>query len=352
MSDATPSPLDPSLARYARQIRYAPLGEAAQFKLRAGRALVCGVGALGSVIADTLVRAGVGKVRLVDRDFVELTNLQRQMLFDERDAASGTPKAIAAAEKLRTINSTVEVEPIVADVDPSNILALCDGVDVIVDGTDNFETRFLLNDAALKLGIPWVYGGAIGGEGRTMTILPGETPCLRCVMAEPPPPGTSDTCDTAGILGPVIHVVGALEAMEALKILAGRREAVNRGLTIIDVWHNTSRSIGLKSLAEAADCGACKRREFPWLEATQGTRSAILCGRNAVQISGVERRAIALDALAEKLAAVGKVVRNPFLLRATIGEYVVTVFPDGRAIIGGTDDIAVARSIYARYIGA
>lgn len=352
MSDAAPSPLDPALARYARQIRYALLGEEAQLRLQASRALVCGVGALGSVIADTLVRAGVGKVRLVDRDFVELTNLQRQMLFDERDAAAGTPKAIAAAEKLRAINSTVEVEPIVADVDPSNILQLCGGVDVIVDGTDNFETRFLLNDAALKLGIPWVYGGAIGGEGRTMTILPGETPCLRCVMAEPPPPGTSPTCDTAGIVGPVIHVVGALEAMEALKILAGRREAVNRGLTIIDVWHNTSRSIGLKSLAEAADCGACKRHEFPWLEATQGTRSAVLCGRNAVQISGAERRPIGLDALAEQLAAVGKVVRNPFLLRAVIGDYVVTVFPDGRAIIGGTDDIAVARSVYARYIGA
>lgn len=352
MSDKTPSSLDPSLARYARQIRYAPLGEEAQLKLRGGRALVCGVGALGSVIADTLVRAGVGKVRLVDRDFVELTNLQRQMLFDERDAAAGTPKAIAAADKLRAINSTVEVEPIVADVDPSNILQLCDGVDVIVDGTDNFETRFLINDAAVKLGVPWVYGGAIGGEGRTMTIMPGESPCLRCVMAEPPPPGTSDTCDTVGILGPVIHVVGALEAMEALKILTGRREAVNRGLTIIDVWHNTSRTIGLGALAEAADCGACKRREFPWLEATQGTRSAVLCGRNAVQISGAERRAIALDALADKLAAVGKVVRNPFLLRAAIGEFVVTVFPDGRAIIGGTDDIAVARSVYARYIGA
>lgn len=352
MNDDTRTPLDPALARYARQMRYAPLGEEAQLKLRAARALVCGVGALGSVIADTLVRAGVGKVRLVDRDFVELTNLQRQMLFDERDAAAGTPKAIAAAEKLRAINRDVEIEPIVADVDPSNILQLFDGVDVIVDGTDNFETRFLMNDAALKLGIPWVYGGAIGGEGRTMTILPGETPCLRCVMAEPPPPGTSPTCDTAGVVGPVIHVVGALQAMEALKILAGRREAVNRGLTVIDVWHNTSRTVGLTALAEAADCGACKRREFPWLEATQGTRSAVLCGRNSVQITGAERRPVDLEALAAKLATVGRMVRNPFLVRATIGEYVVTVFPDGRAIIGGTDDIATARSVYARYIGA
>ena len=351
MSDAAPSPLDPALSRYARQIRYAPLGEEAQLKLRKSRALTCGVGALGSVVADSLVRAGVGHVRLVDRDFVELTNLQRQMLFDERDAAAGTPKAIAAAEKLRAINSAVEVEPIVADIDPSNILSLCDGVDVIVDGTDNFETRFLINDAALKLGIPWVYGGAIGAEGRTMTILPGETPCLRCVMAEPPPPGTSATCDTAGIVGPVIHVVGALEAMEALKILAGRREAVNRSLTVVDLWHNTSRSIGLAALAEAADCGACKRGEYLWLNAEQGTRSAVLCGRNSVQISGAERRPIALEALAEKLASLGKVTRNPFLLRAAIGDHVLTFFPDGRAIISGTDDIATARSVYARYIG-
>lgn len=352
MSDAPSSAGDPSLARYARQIRYAPLGEEAQHKLRSSRALVCGVGALGSVIADTLVRAGVGHVRIVDRDFVELNNLQRQMLFDERDVAAHVPKAIAAAEKLRAINSEIEIEPIVADIDPSNILALCEGVDVILDGTDNFETRFLMNDAALKLGVPWVYGGAIGAEGRTMTILPGETPCLRCVMAEPPPPGSSPTCDTAGIVGPVIHVVGAMQAMEALKIVAGRREAVQRSLVVVDLWNNTTRSIGLAALAEAADCGGCKRGEFPWLEAKQGTRSAILCGRNAVQISGAERHTVALDALAEKLAVVGKVVRNPFLVRALIDKYVVTVFPDGRAIIGGTDDIAEARSVYARYLGA
>lgn len=352
MSDAASSSPDSSLARYARQMRYAPLGEEAQLKLRASRALVCGVGALGSVVADTLARAGVGKLRIVDRDFVELNNLQRQMLFDERDVAAGAPKAIAVTEKLRVINSEIEIEPVVADIDPSNILGLCDGVDVIVDGTDNFETRFLMNDAALKLGIPWVYGGAIGAEGRTMTILPGETPCLRCVMAEPPPPGTSPTCDTAGIVGPVIHVVGAIEAMEALKILAGWREAVQRSLLVIDLWGNVVRSTGLAALAEAADCGACKRGEYLWLDAVQGTRSAILCGRNAVQISGTERRPIALDALADKLSSLGKIVRNPFLVRAMIGDYVLTVFPDGRAIIGGTDDIATARTVYARYIGA
>ncbi|MCE9604464.1 MAG: ThiF family adenylyltransferase [Planctomycetia bacterium] len=344
--------LDPAFARYARQIRYAPLGEEAQQRLRSSRALVCGVGALGSVIADTLARAGVGKLRIVDRDFVELNNLQRQMLFDERDVAAHIPKAIAAAEKLRAINSEVDIEPIVADIDPSNILQLCEGVDVILDGTDNFETRFLMNDAALKLGIPWIYGGAIGAEGRTMTILPGETPCLRCVMAEPPPPGTSPTCDTAGIVGPIIHVVGAIQAMEALKILSGRREAVQRGLLVIDLWNNTTRSIGLAAFAAAVDCGGCKRRDFPWLDAEQGTRSAVLCGRNAVQIGSARQQPVALEALGEKLATVGKVVRNPFLLRAVIDGYVLTVFPDGRAIIGGTDDITEARSVYARYIGA
>jgi molybdopterin-synthase adenylyltransferase len=342
---------DPSLARYARQIRYAPLGEEGQRRMLASRVLLCGCGALGSVIANTLVRGGVGKLRLVDRDFVELNNLQRQVLFDEADVSAQTPKAIAAAEKLRRINSTVEIEPIVADVDPANIVGLCDGVDLILDGTDNFETRFLLNDVSQKLGIPWVYGGCIGAEGQTMTIVPGETPCFRCVMTEPPPPGTSPTCDTAGITAPIINVIASIQAMEGMKILAGKREAIRRTLLVFDLWDNAVRQIKLDGLGQNADCPTCGRREFAWLEGDRAGRTAVLCGRNAVQISGAPGTKLSLEAMAEKLAAVGTVARNPFLVRATIGEFVITVFPDGRAIVGGTDDIATARAAYAKFVG-
>jgi adenylyltransferase/sulfurtransferase len=344
--------LDPSLARYARQIRYAPLGEEGQRRMLASRVLLCGCGALGSVIANTLVRGGVGKLRLVDRDFVELNNLQRQVLFDEADVAAQTPKAIAAAEKLRRINSTVEIEPIVADVDPANIVGLCDGVDLILDGTDNFETRFLLNDVSQKLGIPWVYGGCIGAEGQTMTIVPGVTPCFRCVMTEPPPPGISPTCDTAGITAPIINVIASIQAMEGMKILAGKRDAIRRTLLVFDLWDNAVRQIKLDGLRESGECPTCGHREFAWLEGDRAGRTAVLCGRNAVQISGAPGTKLSLDAMAEKLAAVGTVARNPFLVRVTIGELVITVFPDGRAIVGGTDDIATARAAYAKFVGA
>jgi adenylyltransferase/sulfurtransferase len=344
--------IQPQFARYARQIRFAPLGEEGQRNLARSTALVVGCGALGSVIANTLARAGVGILRIVDRDFVELNNLQRQVLFDERDVANQTPKAIAAAEKLRAINSQVTVEPIVADVTPDNIAELCAGVDCIVDGTDNFETRFLLNDVSIKLGVPWVYGGCIGAEGQTLTILPGETPCLRCVMAEPPPPGASPTCDTAGITAPIIGVIASIQSMEAIKILAGRREAVQRSLMVIDLWDGTSRQIKLAGLRETGDCPTCGKQEFAWLNHERGSQSAVLCGRNAVQVSGAPGTKLSLDKLEAQLAVVGRVKRNPFLVRAEIGDYLLTVFPDGRAIIGGTEDIATARSVYAKYVGA
>jgi adenylyltransferase/sulfurtransferase len=340
-----------SLDRYVRQMRFAPFGEQGQRKLVESRALVCGCGALGSVIANTLVRAGVGHVRIVDRDFLELNNLQRQVLYDEDDVAAGLPKAIAAQNRLKRINSQVDVQAIVADVDHTNIEQLLDGVEAIVDGTDNFETRFLLNDASHKFGIPWVYGGCIGAEGQTMTILPGETACLRCLMQETPPPGTTPTCDSAGILGPVINVIASLQSMEAIKILSGHHEAISRKLTVIDVWDSTLRQIKLDSLRESADCPACRRADYPWLRGERGSHTAVLCGRNAVQLSFPGREAISLESLAERLSAVGQVSRNKFLLRATIGENQVTVFPDGRAIIGGTEDIAEARTLYAKYIG-
>jgi molybdopterin-synthase adenylyltransferase len=345
-------PIDPALRRYARQMRYSPLGEQGQRRLLASRALVCGCGALGSVIAGTLVRAGVGAVRIVDRDFLELDNLQRQALFDEDDLRADLPKAVAAANKLRRINSEVEIEPIVADVDHTNIESLCADVDCIVDGTDNFETRFLVNDAALKLGIPWVYGGCLGAEGQTMTILPGQTACLRCVIAEPPEAGTAPTCDTAGILAPIIGLVASIEALEAIKILSGHPEAVQRNLLVVDLWENQIRQVRLDAVRDAADCPACRRGEFPWLSGKRGSRTAVLCGRNAVQLTPAQRQTLSLAGLAQKLAGVGQVSHNAFLLRLAVGDYTFAVFPDGRTIVGGTDDIATARTVFARYIGA
>lgn len=332
-------------------MRYAPLGEGGQQRLAASRALVCGCGALGSVIANTLARAGVGHLRIVDRDFLELNNLQRQVLYDEEDVAASLPKVIAATNKLRKINSQIEIEPIVADLDPTNVLELAAGVDMIVDGTDNFETRFLLNDVALKLGIPWVYGGCLGAEGQSMTIMPGETPCLRCLMPEPPPHGLTPTCDTAGIVSPIINVIASIESMEALKVLSGNPKAISRSLTVVDLWENRIRQINVDALQQV-ECPACRRREFAWLSGERSSHTAVLCGRNAVQLSPPPGTQVSLEEMAGKLAAVGQVTRNKYLLRLAVDDYLVTLFPDGRAIIGGTDDISEARTVYSKYIGA
>jgi adenylyltransferase/sulfurtransferase len=298
------------------------------------------------------VRSGVGFTRIVDRDFLELNNLQRQVLYDEQDIADGLPKAIAAANKLRQINSEVVVEPVVADLTHNNIAALADDVDVIVDGTDNFATRFLINDFAVKHGKPWIYGGCIGAEGQSMTILPGETACLACLMADMPPPGTTPTCDTAGILAPIVNVVASIEAAEALKILSGNRAATSRRLTIVDLWDCQMRRVDLSQLRESGDCVVCKRREFHWLAGERGDASAVLCGRNAVQLSPPAGATLSLDDLGRRLTGVGDVKRNAFLLRLAVDGYVLSVFPDGRTIVAGTNDIATARTVHARYIGA
>ena len=341
-----------SLNRYDRQARFVPFGEEGQRRLSEGCALVCGCGALGSVVAETLVRAGVGYVRIVDRDFLELNNLQRQVLFDEQDVADGLPKAIAAANKLRRINSQIEIEPVVVDVTHRNIVELAGDVDVIIDGTDNFATRFLVNDFAVKHGTPWIYGGCIGAEGQTMTILPGETACLACLMSEAPPPGATPTCDTAGILAPIVGVIASIEAVEALKSLSGHREAVSRSLTIVDLWDNQVRHVDLSRLRENGDCRVCRHGEFKWLSGERGSTSAVLCGRNAVQLSPAGKAAVSLEDLASRLAGIGRVERNAFLLRLAVDGYLLTVFPDGRTIVGGTNDIATARTVHARYIGA
>jgi molybdopterin-synthase adenylyltransferase len=341
-----------TLSRYDRQIRFAPLGEAGQRKLAAGRALVCGCGALGSVIASTLVRAGVGFVRIVDRDFVELNNLQRQFLYDEQDIAAALPKAIAAANKLRLVNSTVTIEPIVADVTHTNIDSLAADVDVIVDGTDNFATRFLVNDFAVKHRKPWVYGGSIGAEGQSMTIIPGQTACLACLLPEAPPPGTTPTCDTAGILGPIVGVIGSIEASEALKILSGNVQATSRHLTVIELWDNRLRTVDISRLRDESDCRVCQHGEFVWLSGERGGDSAVLCGRNAVQLTPPPGTLLSLASLAERLHGVGPVVHNSFLLRLEVDGYQLTVFPDGRTIVSGTDDPATARSLQAKYVGS
>ena len=346
----------PNLDRYIRQVRYPPFGESGQRRLAGSRVLVCGCGALGSVLADTLVRAGVGRVRIVDRDFVETSNLQRQVLFDEDDVAAHLPKAEAAAEKLRRINSQIEVEPIVADINHTNIERFCEGVDAIVDGTDNFEIRFLINDYAVKHDLPWVYGGCIGAEGQSMTILPGETPCLRCLMQECPPPGTTPTCDTAGVLAPIVGVIASIEAIEAIKILSGNRQAVSRYLSVVELWDNRIRQVDVSTLRDQVDCPACKRGEFPWLAGKAGSQSAVLCGRNSVQLTYPDAD-VSLDELARQFEGAGfkdagQVSRNQFLLRLKVDQYELTIFPDGRAIIGGTDDVAEARTVYAKYVGS
>ncbi len=338
------------LARYIRQIRYAPLGEAGQRRLMQSTVLVAGCGALGSMLASILVRAGVGRVRIVDRDFVEVHNLQRQFLFTEAHAAGQMPKAVAAAEVLREANSTIDIEPIVGDINFSTLGALCDGVDAIVDGTDNFETRFLINDAAVKHGIPWVYGGCLGAEGQSMSILPGETACLRCLMAECPPPGSTPTCDTAGVLGPIVAVIASIEAAEAMKILSGNSAAVSRKLTVVELWDARVHQVDVSALREQVDCPCCKRGEFPWLVGRQGSETAVLCGRNAVQLTR-PGQSVDLDALAAQLHALGEVTRNRFLLRLKVDPYEITVFPDARAIVAGTDDPAEAKTVYARYVG-
>ncbi|MBA3316368.1 MAG: ThiF family adenylyltransferase [Planctomycetaceae bacterium] len=339
--------------RYAKQALFAGIGSEGQAAIGRSRVVICGCGATGGVLAELLARAGVGFIRVVDRDFVERGNLQRQVLFDERDAAERTPKAIAAAARLRAINGEIEIAPVVADIGPENVLSLVESCDLILDGTDNFETRFLLNDASHETGIPWIYCGVIGGHGQTMTILPGATACLRCLIETPPEPGVVETCDTAGVIGPAVTGVASLAAAEAMKLLAGRRELIQPRLLVCDVWEGTVRSIDTTALRKRGTCPACDRGERPWLNAEVGSRAAILCGRKAVQITPADRCEVALSEMAERLAPTGQIVQTPYLLRLSMVEPAceITIFRDGRAIIQGTEDIATARALYARLIG-
>jgi adenylyltransferase/sulfurtransferase len=344
--------IDPNLERYSRQMRFSGIREAGQKKLLTARVTLCGCGALGTVLANHLVRSGVGNVRIVDRDFIETHNLQRQVLFDENDVASNIPKAEAAARKLRQVNSAVNIESVVTDINRTNILELCHDADLILDGTDNFEIRYLINDVAVKLNKPWVYGGAIGAEGMTMTIIPGVTPCLRCVFEAAPNPGEAGTCETAGVLSPTIGIVASFQAAEALKILTGQFDKTNRELLCLDIWDNTTRRTKIAKLLGKVDCPCCQRKKFEWLDGAMGSQTTSLCGRNAVQVATNSSHRLNFDDMSKQLSLMGgKVNFNRFMLKFDVEEFEFTVFPDGRAIIKGTNDIEKARVLYAKYIG-
>ncbi|MEE9308391.1 MAG: ThiF family adenylyltransferase [Spirochaetia bacterium] len=335
--------------RYARQIILPEIGEVGQKRLLETSVAVLGCGALGTNIANLMVRAGVGQLRIVDRDVVEPSNLQRQVLFDENDAANGLPKAIAAVHKLGRINSQVNLDPVVTDIDPYNVETLIRDVDIVLDGTDNFETRFLINDACIKLGLSWIYGAVIGTEGMVMAIVPNQTPCFRCLLAEMPPPGSTPTCDTVGVLGTAAAWVAALEVTEAMKLLLGYEKSSQGRLSIIDIWTGSVEQMQISK--PDTPCPACDLREFEFLQARQGSWAVVLCGRNSVQINVKPKKQVSFSQLAERLRVVGSVDYNDNMLRLRLDQYELWVFPDGRTIVKGCGDPAVGRAIYARYIG-
>ncbi|MDF2679457.1 MAG: thiamine biosynthesis protein ThiF [Brevibacillus sp.] len=338
--------------RYSRQILFGPIGRSGQEKLGRSRVAIVGMGALGTVLSNHMVRAGVGFVRLIDRDFVEPSNLQRQMLYDESDAAEHLPKAIAAHAKLSRINSEVTIEPIVADLTAYNAEELLADVDLVLDATDNFQVRYLVNDVCVKHGIPWVYGGAVSATGTFTAIRPGETPCLRCLFPEAPNPGEMATCDTAGVIGPIIHIVASYQATEAFKMLVGATDTLNPNLEHFEIWNNRHQQIKVSN-GRRADCPCCGQREFAFLHPeTQDGQAVSLCGRDTVQISPAANMSLDLDGLAERLAPLGQVERNKFLLRFRVEPHTLVVFPDGRVLVQGTDDITQARTLHAKYIGA
>lgn len=317
--------------------------------MKESRALIVGCGALGAAQAESLARAGVGRLRIVDRDFVETSNLQRQTMFTEHDALERLPKAVAAANHISEINSEIAVEFEIVDVNHSNIERLITGCDVVLDGTDNFATRYLVNDACAKHQTNWIYGAAVGSYGVTMTVQPHETACLRCIFEEAPPVASAPTCDTAGVIMPIINVVAAVQVSEALKLMTGRTDQLHRSLMQFDVWRNEWRKINPGP--PAADCPTCGLHRFATLEVAAADFAAILCGRNAVQISPAQPTQVDFCGLAARLGGAGEVKFNDYLLRFRTGDFEVTVFKDARSIIRGTDEIKTARSLYAKYIG-
>ena len=336
-----------SAERYSRQVLFAPIGAEGQKKLAASRIAIVGCGATGSALSSLLARAGVGYLRIIDRDYVEPSNLQRQVLFDEADATESLPKAIAAARKISAFNSEIVVEPHSVDLTPDNAEELLGSVDMVLDGTDNFETRYLINDFAVSAGIPWVYAAAVGSYGVTMTVLPGETACLACIFPDSPR-GMVETCDTSGILNSAVNLVASLAVTEAMKLAIGARDQLHRTLLSYDVWSNEHAAIN--AAKPRADCRACQQRDFVHL-AGEGRPHITLCGRNSVQIHE-RQRSIDFAEITRRLNSHGTVRHNEFVLKFWRDPYEMTLFPDGRAIIKGTTDTAIARSLYARFVGS
>lgn len=338
--------------RYARQIRYPAIGRTGQDRLMQAHAAVVGVGALGCVIANHLARAGVGKITLIDRDIVDHTNLQRQLLYDEADAAEGAPKAAAAAKRLASVNGDIELIPYITGLSSYNAESLLSGADLVIDGSDNFTVRYLINEVSIKHGIPWIYGGAVGSSGMSMTIRPGVTPCFACMFPEPPPGGSMDTCETAGVLAPIVDTVGSVQSMEAIKLLTGNEQALHGSLLQIDLWTNQWHSIGIAG-ARRSDCAVCAKREFDLLDGTrEETLTTSLCGRNTVQVSPSQTQHLDLSRIAGRWASLGSVETNAYLLRLHRTDGLTFVlFPDGRALVMGTDDDVTARRLYSELMG-
>ena len=333
--------------RYSRQLLFSGIGAEGQRRLALARVAIVGCGATGSAVASLLSRAGVGTIRIVDRDYVEPSNLQRQSLFDESDAAESLPKAIAAARKIAAFNSQIVVDPHVADLTPSNIAALLEGMQLILDGTDNFETRYLINDFAVQQSLPWIYTAAVGSYGVTMNIIPGKTACLACIFPEPPR-GMFETCETAGILNTAVNWAASVTATEAVKLLVGAEKRLRRTLLSFDLWSNQHGEV--TAARPRVGCSVCSERKFLHL-AGKDRPQVTLCGRNSVQIH--ERaRTVDLAEMSRRLKPHGAVRHNDFVLKFWHEPYEMTLFPDGRAIIKGTTDTTVARSLYARYVGS
>ncbi|GGG26650.1 ThiF family adenylyltransferase [Paenibacillus abyssi] len=351
MSEAFTEPTIDSSTRYARQIRFQPIGAAGQTRLGSSSAVIVGMGALGCVLAQHLVRAGVGRVRLIDRDFVEWSNLQRQMLYTEEDARLLLPKAEAAAAHLRQINHSVSIEPIVTDVTPDNAELLLSGFDLVLDGSDNFSVRYLINDFCVKHNVPWIYGAAVGASGMTMTVIPQSTPCYRCMFPEPPAGGTTDTCETAGVIAPIIDIIASIQSTEALKWLSGNQDKQHKTLLQVDLWNNGWTPISI-ARSRRPDCPTCGHNRYSFLEQTGEQTSAALCGRNTIQITPAVASHLTLEELAERLQPVGPIERNPYLLRLRVDDEIsIVLFQDGRCLIQGTDDPVKAKTIYSRIMG-
>jgi len=339
--------VSPAADRYSRQILFPGIGPKGQERISASHVAIVGCGATGSALATLLARAGVGKITIIDRDYVESSNLQRQILFTEADALESRPKALAAAAHIGEFNASIEVRPAVADLHPGNIEELLHGAEIVLDATDNFETRYLINDYAIKTNIPWIYAAAVAAYGATMNILPGETACLACIFPEPPG-GTVETCDTAGILNSAVNLVASLEATEALKILSGARNALRRTLLSFDLWQNEHSEIATGGPRH--DCVVCGHREFHHL-AGERRPHITLCGRNSVQIHE-HHRVVDFSEISRRLSPHGTIKFNDTILKFWHGAYEISLFDDGRAIIKGTTDIALARTLYARFIGS